>query len=377
MTCNVRRLCMHALAMVLVLMFVGMVSASTVITGTADVTSPTEGAYKKGTFSIAGNLDISITKTQTETAESYYVKAEVFADSGFPIISDQSSITFSKDETGTKTKTWTDMFVVWSTTAADDGSHTANARVSYKPIVGGTWTPVALDTNNFIVDNTPPVTTKTVDPADPDGLNGWYVSVITVSLSATDPGPCPSGVDYTEVNVDGTGWVQSTTVYVGNDGEHTFQYRSVDNVGNVEATHTQYYKLDTTPPIATFTHSVSELTVNFDASGSTDATSGIDRYEWDFGDGSTGSGVSPSHTYSAEGTYTVTLRVWDKAGNDGTGTAKFTVSVSVLPEFPLGVEAATGIGLMVVVVYIWLRKRKTKPTVAKRFTTKTPNLDSC
>lgn len=264
--------------------FACMVSASTVTTGTADVTSPTEGAYKKGIFSIVGNLDISITKTQTETAEYYYVKAEVFADSGRPITSDKSSITFSKDETGTKTTTWTDVFVVWSTTAADDGSHTANARVSYKPLIGGTWTPVALDTNNFIVDNT--------------------------------------------------------------------------------------------PPIAAFTHSVSELTVNFDASGSTDTTSGIESYEWDFGDGSTGSGVSSSHTYSAEGTYTVTLRVWDKAGNDGTGTAKATVSVSV-PEFPLGVEVATGIGLMVVVVYIWLRKRKTMPTVAKRFTTKTQNLDSC
>ena len=267
-------------------MFVGMVSASTGITGTADVTSPTEGAYKKGIFGIAGNADISITKTQTETAEYYYVKAEVFADSGRPIIWDISSIIFSKDDTGTHTKTWPVLAVGWKSTAADDGSHTANARVSYKPLVGGTWTPVALDTNNFIVDNT--------------------------------------------------------------------------------------------PPIAAFTHSVSELTVNFDASGSTDATSGIDRYEWDFGDGSTGSGVSPSHTYSAEGTYTVTLRVWDNAGNDGTGTAKFTVSVSVpVPEFPLGVEVATGIGLVVAVVYIWLRKRKTKPTVAKRFTTKTPNPDSC
>ena len=48
-----------------------------------------------------------------------------------------------------------------------------------------------------------------------------------------------------------------------------------------------------------------------------------------------------------------------------------------VPEFPLGAEAAVGIGLMVAIVYVWLRKRKTKPTVAKRFTTQTPNLDSC
>jgi PKD repeat protein/ribosomal protein L21E len=47
--------------------------------------------------------------------------------------------------------------------------------------------------------------------------------------------------------------------------------------------------------------------VNFDGSGSTNAVT----YEWDFGDGSTGSGVSPSHTYVDEGSgsYTVKLKV--------------------------------------------------------------------
>jgi chitodextrinase len=32
-------------------------------------------------------------------------------------------------------------------------------------------------------------------------------------------------------------------------------------------------------------------------------------YTWDFGDGSTGSGATVSHTYGAIGTYTVTLTV--------------------------------------------------------------------
>ena len=35
-------------------------------------------------------------------------------------------------------------------------------------------------------DTTPPVTTCTLDPPEPNGLNGWYVSDVTVTLNATD-----------------------------------------------------------------------------------------------------------------------------------------------------------------------------------------------
>ena len=37
-------------------------------------------------------------------------------------------------------------------------------------------------------------------------------------------------------------------------------------------------------------------------------------YSWDFGDGSIGSGVKPTHTYSVAGTYTVRLKVTDRFG---------------------------------------------------------------
>jgi hypothetical protein len=35
-------------------------------------------------------------------------------------------------------------------------------------------------------DTTPPVTTYTLDPPEPNGCNGWYVSVVNVTLNATD-----------------------------------------------------------------------------------------------------------------------------------------------------------------------------------------------
>ncbi len=63
-------------------------------------------------------------------------------------------------------------------------------------------------------------------------------------------------------------------------------------------------------PAAAFTFQPSDLAVSFDASTSSGT---IKTYAWDFGDGTTGTGVKASHTYAA-GTYTVTLRVTDDRG---------------------------------------------------------------
>ena len=62
--------------------------------------------------------------------------------------------------------------------------------------------------------------------------------------------------------------------------------------------------------------------VNFNASASTAAAGRtIASYHWDFGDGTTGSGVTTSHTFVNAGTYTVVLLVTDDAGHTGTVTS--------------------------------------------------------
>ncbi len=73
------------------------------------------------------------------------------------------------------------------------------------------------------------------------------------------------------------------------------------------------------------------VAVNFDGSGSTDADGTIVSYEWDFGDGTTGSGVATSHTYMAIGTYTATLTVTDNDGLQDTDTTVITISMGLVP----------------------------------------------
>ncbi len=79
-------------------------------------------------------------------------------------------------------------------------------------------------------------------------------------------------------------------------------------------------------PSAAFTSSVNGTTATFDASGSSAPAGNIDAYEWDFGDGTAGTGVTPSHIYAEAGQYTVTLTVTDNVGGEG------TVSQEVLVE---------------------------------------------
>jgi len=67
-------------------------------------------------------------------------------------------------------------------------------------------------------------------------------------------------------------------------------------------------------------------TVSFDGSGSDDPDGTIVSYNWDFGDGATGIGVTTTHVYSTAGTYTVTLAVTDDKGATGTDTAIITVT---------------------------------------------------
>ena len=85
------------------------------------------------------------------------------------------------------------------------------------------------------------------------------------------------------------------------------------------------------PPHAVFSYTPSAPTVNtvitFNASASSDSNGTIVSYAWNFGDGTTGSGVTVQHSYTAPGTYTVQLTVRD---NDG-ATDSTTAQVSVAP----------------------------------------------
>jgi large repetitive protein len=89
-------------------------------------------------------------------------------------------------------------------------------------------------------------------------------------------------------------------------------------------------------PTASFTTSCPQLTCTVDASASTDTPPGtVASYAWDFGDGSTGTGVTATHTYATGGSKTISLVVTDNQGLAST-VATRNVTVTVPPPTALG-----------------------------------------
>jgi len=68
------------------------------------------------------------------------------------------------------------------------------------------------------------------------------------------------------------------------------------------------------------------------ASFSTSLAAGDATYAWDFGDGANGTGLAPSHTYTAQGTYNVTVTA---TLTDSGATATAHRSITITPALPV------------------------------------------
>jgi len=92
-------------------------------------------------------------------------------------------------------------------------------------------------------------------------------------------------------------------------------------------------------PVAGFSASCAGATCSFDASRSSDDVS-LDSFSWSFGDGTTGSGMTTSHTYS-NGSYVVTLTVADTGGNTASDESVITADALPVPSFTVDCSGLT------------------------------------
>lgn len=70
-------------------------------------------------------------------------------------------------------------------------------------------------------------------------------------------------------------------------------------------------------PTASFTSECDSTSCDFDAGSSSDPDGSVTSYAWDFGDGSTATGSTPTHDFVTSGTRDVTLTVTDDQGTQG------------------------------------------------------------
>jgi len=183
----------------------------------------------------------------------------------------------------------------------------------------------------FIVDITPPIGSISIA----EGATYTNSTSVTLTLFAED---VTSGVTQMCFSNDNATWalweaynVSKAWALTTGDETKTVFVQYMDNAGLTSSTYQDTIILDTTQPTANAgdDQTVNEDTfVTFDASASTDKN-GIASYTWTFTDGTsqTLSGKNPTYKFATPGTYTVTLKVADLAGN--TDFASVTITVLV------------------------------------------------
>jgi len=130
-------------------------------------------------------------------------------------------------------------------------------------------------------------TTASLIPLSPDGLNGWYVTNPTVTLTSNEPG----STQYQWGVTSGT-WTNYGVSFDASEGENTLYYRSIDLAGNTEDASSLSFKVDTVDPtdpgsVSSDTHTVGVANptdvVHMNWSAGIDATSGVVGYSvvWD------------------------------------------------------------------------------------------------
>ena len=92
-------------------------------------------------------------------------------------------------------------------------------------------------------DGTPPSTTVSV--SGEQGEQGWYVSPVTFTMSATDG---TSGVKETRWQINDADWSNGSSFALDADGQFSVRIVSEDNAGNIDAPHVYQINIDRQPP---------------------------------------------------------------------------------------------------------------------------------
>ena len=181
------------------------------------------------------------------------------------------------------------------------------------------------------------------------------VSLVTIAGDLTFPGvldndPGPGTLTAILVSAPSSGTLDPTLAADGSftytpnahfNGSDSFSYKGNNgtldsNVASVNITVDPINDAPVADPNGPYTATVN-VPVTLDGSGSSDIDGDALTYAWDFGDTNLGTGVMPSHTYTATGTYTVSLVVNDGTVDSAATTTTVDVGVAVNTA-PVAVE---------------------------------------
>ena len=227
------------------------------------------------------------------------------------------------------------------------------------------WAGNTADVNTVVlrVDSVPPhidaVESGTV------GADGWFTSLTSVSLLASDNG---SGVQRLGYRLDGGGTQDYSGPIILSEGVHLINATATDVAGNI-AVHSIEIRVDAIPPVlqlkglaATVTTGI--VTVSWTGN---DSTSGVSGYEVSV-DGEVRQRVEMSSSFTTrltDGAHTITVWAFDVAGNSVSESVTFRIDTNIFsPSGPYAGAPTYGIIVAAAVVagfVLWRRRRRMSP----------------
>jgi len=239
-----------------------------------------------------------------------------------------------------------------------DGTQSSGPMVSHSYQQAGSYTVTLTVTDKDGAQGTDTATVQVHAANQPPAaiISGPTSGLVGETLSFDGNGSSDSGgriVSYAWDLGDGTtgGGITVTHRYSA-AGSYQVTLTVTDD-GGLSDSATQNVQVDepvtNLPPIAIIsgpTSGLVEETLSFSGSGSSDSDGRIVSYVWDFGDGSTGGEVNVTHSYSAAGSYQVTLTVTDDGGLSDSSTQTVQVAEPVTNLPPTAVLSGPTSGLV-------------------------------
>src|SRR5439155_198159 len=200
----------------------------------------------------------------------------------------------------------------WDWDFGDGSTPVTTRNPSHTYSTGGSYTVTLTVTDNQGAPNT---VTHSVAPSQPNQppTAAFTASCPTLTCSFTDQSSDPDGTiatwdwDFGDGSTPVTTRNPSHTYSAGGSYTVTLTVKDNQNASSSPVSHTVQVTAPNQPPSAAFTSSCNGLGCSF-SDQSSDPDGSVTSWQWTFGDGTSGSTAqNPSHTYSAGGSYTVTL----------------------------------------------------------------------